>query len=44
MVVVKGPFEARLRGAPQGDAPNGAELTDMTAFKRILTIAAGKLS
>ncbi len=26
-----------------GDAPNGAELTDMTAFKRILTIAAGKL-
>jgi nucleoside 2-deoxyribosyltransferase len=27
-----------------GDAPNGAELTDMTAFKRILTIAAEKLS
>ena len=27
-----------------GDAPKGAELTDMTAFKRILTIAAGKLS
>jgi nucleoside 2-deoxyribosyltransferase len=26
-----------------GDAPKGAELTDMTAFKRILTIAAGKL-
>ncbi len=26
-----------------GDAPKGAELTDMTAFKRILAIAAGKL-
>ncbi len=26
-----------------GDAPKGAELTDMTAFKRILTIAAEKL-
>ena len=26
-----------------GDAPNGAELTDMTAFKRVLRIAAGKL-
>ena len=27
-----------------GDAPNGAELTDMTAFKRILWVAAEKLS
>jgi hypothetical protein len=26
-----------------GDAPNGTELTDMTAFKRVLAIAVGKL-
>jgi hypothetical protein len=26
-----------------GDAPKGAELTDMTAFKRILAIAVEKL-